>query len=326
MKVLVTGAAGFIGSHVCERLLADGNEVIGVDSLTEYYPRARKEQNIRAALASDSFRFVEIDLRTADLAPVLAGVECVVHEAAMPGLPMSWSDIDGYASCNVVATARVLDASVKAGVRRFVHASTSSVYGRNAVGDETMPRVPVSPYGITKLAAEHLAMAYMGAHGLPVVILRYFSVFGPRQRPDMAYHIFIERMRRGEPITVFGDGSQTRSNTFIADCVNGTVLALADGEPGEAYNLGGAAAVSLREVIDIIGAKLGVEPTIAFAPRRLGDQTDTAADFQKAERAFGYQPTTDINDGLAAQVAWHREHVPLDPDGPTQDRSVSPNP
>jgi UDP-glucuronate 4-epimerase len=311
MKVLVTGAAGFIGSHVCERLLADGNEVVGLDAFTAYYARDRKEQNLRHLLLSSRFQFIEADLRTDELAPILEGVQCVVHEAAMPGLPLSWSDIDGYATCNVVATARVLDASVKARVERFVHVSTSSVYGRIAVGDETAPLEPVSPYGITKLAGEHLAMAYMGAYGLPVVVLRYFSVFGPRQRPDMAYHIFIERLRRGEPITVFGDGTQTRSNTFIDDCVNGTVLAMAHGEPGEAYNLGGAEALSLREAIEIIAGQLGIRPTIEFAPRRIGDQVDTAADCRKAERAFGYRPDTDLTEGLAAQVRWHLEHVPL---------------
>lgn len=310
MKVLVTGAAGFIGSHVCERLLADGNEVVGVDAFTAYYARSRKEQNLRDMLPNSRFRFIEADLRTDDLAAMVDGVNCVIHEAAMPGLPLSWTDIDGYASCNVVATARVLDASVRGGVERFVQVSTSSVYGRTAVGDETTPLQPVSPYGITKLAGEHLALAYMGSYGLPVVVLRYFSVFGPRQRPDMAYHIFIERLRRGESITVFGDGGQTRSNTFIDDCVNGTILAMADGEPGHAYNLGGADALSLREAIEIIADQLGVTPTIEFAPRRFGDQLDTAADCRKAERTFGYRPVTDLTEGLAAQVRWHLENVP----------------
>lgn len=309
MRILVTGAAGFIGSHLAERLLADGHDVVGLDAFTPYYDRTRKESNLRAATASERFEFVELDLRTDDLAPALDGADCIIHEAAMPGLPLSWTDVAGYASCNVVGTARLLDAAVRAGVGRFVHVSTSSVYGRTATGDETAPTRPISPYGITKLAAEHLVAAYREAHGLPAVVLRYFSVYGPRQRPDMAYHIFIERLRRGRPLVVFGDGRQTRSSTFVADCVDGTVRAMHDGVVGETYNIGGAAVQSVLEVVDMLGQLLDVRPAIEFAPARIGDQQDTVADYHRAAEAFGYRPTTLPIDGLAAQVRWHLDSI-----------------
>lgn len=309
MRIVVTGAAGFIGSHLAERLLADGHDVVGLDAFTPYYDRTRKESNLRAATASERFEFVELDLRTDDLAPALDGADCIIHEAAMPGLPLSWTDVAGYASCNVVGTARLLDAAVRAGVGRFVHVSTSSVYGRTATGDETAPTRPISPYGITKLAAEHLVAAYREAHGLPAVVLRYFSVYGPRQRPDMAYHIFIERLRRGRPLVVFGDGRQTRSSTFVADCVDGTVRAMHDGVVGETYNIGGAAVQSVLEVVDMLGQLLDVRPAIEFAPARIGDQQDTVADYHRAAEAFGYRPTTLPIDGLAAQVRWHLDSI-----------------
>lgn len=309
MRIVVTGAAGFIGSHLAERLLADGHDVVGLDAFTPYYDRTRKESNLRAAMASERFGFVELDLRTDDLAPALDGADCIIHEAAMPGLPLSWTDVAGYASCNVVGTARLLDAAVTTGVGRFVHVSTSSVYGRTATGDETAPTRPISPYGITKLAAEQLVAAYREAHGLPAVVLRYFSVYGPRQRPDMAYHIFIERLRRGQPLVVFGDGRQTRSSTFVADCVDGTVRAMHHGVVGETYNIGGAAVQSVLEVVDMLGQLLDVRPAIEFAPARIGDQQDTVADYHRAAAAFGYRPTTLPIDGLAAQVRWHLDSI-----------------
>lgn len=310
MRIVVTGAAGFIGSHLVERLLADGHAVIGIDAFTSYYSRERKESNVQDALADDRYRLLELDLRSDDLAEAVAGADCVIHEAAMPGLPLSWSDVAGYASCNVVGTARLLDAVVRAAVPRFVHVSTSSVYGRTATGDETAELAPISPYGITKLAAEHLVNAYRAAHGLDAVTLRYFSVYGPRQRPDMAYHIFIERLRRGEPLQVFGDGRQTRSSTFVADCVDGTVRAMAAGVPGETYNIGGAAVLSLLEVIELMAHQLGVEPHLEFAPARVGDQVDTVADYRKAEQAFGYRPATQPDEGIAAQIEWHARAIP----------------
>ncbi len=307
MRVLVTGCAGFIGSHLVDRLLQDGHDVVGVDAFVPYYPRQRKVSNLSASVEHPRFTFHEADLRTASLSPIVDGVDVIVNEAAMPGLPRSWTDMELYVGCNLLALQRLLDAAVAAGVPRIVHASTSSVYGREAVGDETLPLRPISPYGITKLAAEHLLGAYAEAHGIAATILRYFSIYGPRQRPDMAYHIFIEAMRRGEPITVYGDGQQSRSSTFVTDCVEATVAAIGGGGDGGVFNIGGGATLTLSRAIEVIAGELGVTPVISPAPARRGDQRHTAADIAAARRTFGFEPKVDPEEGLARQVAWHRE-------------------
>lgn len=306
MRVLVTGAAGFIGSHVCEQLLADGHDVIGVDAFTDYYPRALKERNLQGFRDHPRFTFHELDLRVDQLAPLFDGVTHVVHEAAMPGLPRSWSDFDAYMTCNLQATQRLLEATRAAGVDRFLHVSTSSVYGSEAIGDETQPTRPASPYGVTKLAAEQLVLAWNRSFAFPAIIVRYFSIYGPRQRPDMAYNIFTRLLLEGRPITVFGDGEQTRSNTYIADCVRGTLQALAGGTTGEIYNIGGGAVITLNRAIQTIADALGVTPEIVRAAPRLGDQRHTAADTSKARTAFDFVPSVTPEEGLRAQVEWQR--------------------
>jgi nucleoside-diphosphate-sugar epimerase len=304
VRILVTGAAGFIGSHLSERLVADGHSVVGVDAFIPYYPRELKVANLESLRTSQGFEFRELDLRTDDLGPVVSGGDAVIHEAATPGLPRSWTDFELYVSCNVSATQRLLEAVSQAGVSRYVQVSTSSVYGREAVGDETVPVRPISPYGVTKLAAEHLALAYRDLHALPVVILRYFSIYGPRQRPDMAYNIMTEAMLDGAPITVFGDGEQSRSSTYVEDCVAGTIGALEGGRDGEVYNLGGGVEITLLEAIAFLGEALGVKPEIRFGPARAGDQRRTQADFSKAARDFGYAPKVAPDEGLARQARW----------------------
>jgi UDP-glucuronate 4-epimerase len=304
-RVVVTGAAGFVGSHLAEALIDRGDEVVGIDAFTDSYARWQKERNLLALRCSPRFRFHELDLRTGALDPLLEGVDTVFNEAAFPGLPRSWSELDAYVGCNLLAVSRLIDACQRQGVRRFVQASTSSVYGEFAVGDERQPTKPVSPYGMSKLAAEALLLAHVHSQDFPVVILRYFSIYGPRQRPDMAYHIFVESLRAGRAVTIFGDGRQSRSNTYVSDCVDGTIRAADGGEVGEVYNLGGGVELELLEALTLIADELGCSPEFELADPRPGDQRTTRADTSKAAAAFGYRPTVPPDLGLAAQVRWH---------------------
>jgi UDP-glucuronate 4-epimerase len=305
---LVTGAAGFIGSHLCELLLARGHRVIGADTFIPYYPREFKESNLLPSRESPGFTFQEVDLRYDDLTPLLKDVEVIFHLAAMAGLMRSWSDFNLYMTCNMLVTQRLLEAARQNQIKHFIHGSTSSVYGRLATGDEGSPLEPVSPYGVTKLGAEHLCRAYAENFGLPLTILRFFSVYGPRQRPDMAYHIFIRALLRDEPIVIYGDGEQSRSNTFIADCVQGVLLAFEKREQsmGEIFNLGGGEVVTLNRVLNILAGLTGKSPQVTFVQARPGDQRHTAANIAKAQRVLGYTPTTPVTAGLQAQVEWQR--------------------
>jgi nucleoside-diphosphate-sugar epimerase len=304
MKCLVTGAAGFIGSHLCERLVRDGHEVVGVDAFIPYYPRAIKEGNLAGLLTQPGFRFQELDLRSGVL-PV-HDVEVVYHLAAMAGLVRSWSDFDLYQSCNLTATQRLLEAvrSLPT-LQRFVYVSTSSVYGRFSSGDETMPTRPISPYGVTKLAGESLCRAFHEEHGLPLVVLRYFSVYGPRQRPDMGYHRFIAALLEGRPISVYGDGLQVRGNTYISDCVEASVIAL-HAPLGETYNVGGGESASVWDILQKLEAIIGKRTEVRREPARPGDQRYTFADTGKLQRHLGWQPRVTLDEGLAAQVASQR--------------------
>jgi nucleoside-diphosphate-sugar epimerase len=307
MRCLVTGAAGFIGSHLSERLLQEGHEVVGLDALIPYYAPAVKEGNLAAARDCRSFTWHRLDLRHDPLDAALEGVEVVFHLAAMPGLPMSWTDFDLYESCNVTATQRLLEALCRRPeLPRFVHASTSSVYGRFATGDETLPTRPVSPYGVTKLAAENLCRAYVEEHGLALTVLRYFSVYGPRQRPDMGYHRFVSALLAGGEVVVYGDGQQVRGNTYVLDCVEATVAA-ARAVPGEVYNVGGGEAVTVWEVLRKLEGITGRQARVRQQPARAGDQRYTCADTTKLQRHLGWTPRTPLEEGLARQVAWQRE-------------------
>lgn len=303
---LVTGAAGFVGSHLSEQLIARGHRVVGVDAFIPYYPRPLKEQNLSGLRQSDQFTLHEVDLRSGDLDPLLDGVDVVFHLAAQAGLVRSWQEFDSYMTCNILATQRLLEAAVKAQISHFLHISTSSVYGRFATGDESAPLAPISPYGITKLAAEHLVQAYAANSGLPITILRLFSVYGPRQRPDMGYNIFIRAFLEGGTITVDGDGTDSRSNTYVRDCVEGLILAFEqrDRSAGEIFNIGGGQEVNVNQVLDILRELTGKDVQIVHGPARAGDQRRTAADIGKARRLLGYAPETTIMDGLAAQLAW----------------------
>ncbi len=305
-RCVVTGAAGFIGSHVVDRLLADGHTVVGVDCFTDYYPRHIKERNLEGARSRAGFSFVEADLRTADLAPILDGVDVVVHEAAMGGLLRSWTEFETYVSCNIMATHRLLEAILQSDVGLLVHASTSSVYGRASSGDETLAQRPVSPYGITKLAAENLVRAYARNFGVPMTVLRYYSIYGPRQRPDMGYYIFIDSILRGNKITIAGDGTQTRGNTFVRDCVDATVRAVDFGPTGDIFNIGGGEVISAIDAVHMIEDIAGIKAHVTHGPPRPGEQTHALADTSKARETFEWQPTTGIREGLEAQVEWQR--------------------
>ena len=304
MRILVTGVAGFVGSHVAEQLLADGHDVVGLDSFTDYYARSTKERNLSGLLGADRFSFHELDLRHDQLEAALEDVEAVINEAAMAGLMRSWTDFESYASCNLLGLQRLIEATRFANVRRFIQISTSSVYGADAVGDEDVPTRPVSPYGVTKLAAEKLLLAHVAVNGFPAAILRYFSIYGPRQRPDMAYNIFTEALIDGRPIVVFGDGLQSRSNTFVSDAVAATVSAIDRAEVGGIYNIGGGEEIALRDAIGLIADELKVEPLIRYEAARPGDQRRTFADISRAREALGYVPQVAPAQGLRAQVQW----------------------
>ncbi|HZA34635.1 MAG TPA: NAD-dependent epimerase/dehydratase family protein [Vicinamibacterales bacterium] len=307
MKALVTGAAGFIASHLSGQLLDRGAEVIGIDCFADYYPRPIKEANLEALRSRPGFSFIESTIQGADLDRLLDGVTHVFHLAAQAGVRKSWGhDFQVYTTNNIEATQVLLEACVGKPLHRLVYASSSSVYGDAAtipMREDAVPH-PLSPYGVTKLAAEHLCHLYSANHRVPATSVRYFTVYGPRQRPDMAFNRFLKAARRGDPIAVFGDGGQTRDFTFVTDAVAGTIAAGERGVPGRAYNLGGGSRVSLNEVLDIIGRVTGQPLHIERGPAQKGDVRDTYADTSLARTDLGFQPTVSLADGLAEEYRW----------------------
>lgn len=314
-RVLLTGAAGFIGSHLAEGLLARGDTVIGVDNFDPFYARAVKERNLERARSFPEFGFHDVNiLDAAALAPLCTPETVVVHLAAKAGVRPSLQDPAGYVRVNVVGTQSVLDAMRAAGVRRLVFGSSSSVYG-----DDTEPPFredapaaqPISPYAATKRAGELILQAHAPHVGLRAAALRFFTVYGPRQRPDLAIHSFTRRLSAGEPITMFGDGGEARDYTYIDDIVAGVISALdwtASAPAGmEIFNLGGNEAVPLARMISTIAGELGVTPTIERGQRQPGDVRHTSADLAKSARVLGYRPATSFPDGVRRFVAWFRE-------------------
>ena len=308
MRALVTGVAGFVGSTLAERLVADGVDVVGIDSFTDYYPRAIKERNLAALLTSRTFRFVEARLQDADLARILADCTHVFHLAAQAGVRKSWGrDFAVYTVNNVEATQVLLEAVASARhIERVVYASSSSVYGdlvAMPMREDALPQ-PVSPYGVTKLAAEQLCYLYYTNHQVPAVSLRYFTVYGPRQRPDMGFHKFLRAAIRGESMSLFGDGEQTRDFTYVHDAVSATIAAATKGVPGRVYNIGGGSRVSMNQVMQIIGRVAGRQLMITRDEAQKGDMRHTYADTTLARHDLGFAPQVGLEEGLAAEFQW----------------------
>jgi nucleoside-diphosphate-sugar epimerase len=311
MKAVVTGAAGFIGSHLAESLLADGAEVVGIDCFTDYYPRAVKEENVAVLSEHGGFRLVEGRLQDLDLAPLLEGADHVYHLAAQAGVRASWGrDFAHYTDHNVLASQQVLEAALATGRPKVVYASSSSVYGVTPTLPlrEDGPCQPVSPYGVTKLAGEHLAVLYHRTYALPTVSLRYFTVFGPRQRPDMAFHRFLKAAGDGETIHLYGDGRQTRDFTYVSDIVAATRAAAVSGHPGSVYNVGGGERVELNHVLRLIEEISGTPLQIQREEAQKGDMRDTFADTTAARRDLGFQSRVRLAEGLAREWDWLRRN------------------
>ena len=307
MRALVTGAAGFIGSHLTGELLDGGAQVVGVDCFTDFYARSIKESNLAHNRSRKGFEFIEARIQDLDFASVLDGVTHVFHLAAQAGVRKSWGrDFRTYTENNVEASQQLLEACIGRPLHRVVYASSSSLYGDNVaipMREDALPQ-PVSPYGVTKLAAEQLCYLYHVNHGVPATSLRYFTVYGPRQRPDMAFHRFIRAALTGSPITLYSDGEQTRDFTFVKDTVAATIAAGDRGVPGRAYNIGGGSRVTVNHVLEIIGRLAGRPLDIRREPPQKGDMRDTYADTRLAQADLGFAPRVPLAAGIEAEYQW----------------------
>ena len=307
-RAVVTGAAGFIGSQLVERLLATGHSVIGLDDFDDYYSRASKLRNLRTSLKHERFRFLERDLMKSDLRPFLKPGNTVFHLAAQPGVRKSWgTHFERYVRNNVLATQRLLERARGSQIASFVYASSSSVYGLQPprpMSEDTLPN-PISPYGVTKLSAEHLCRVYRRAYQVPTVSLRFFTVYGSRQRPDMAFHRFFEAIRHHRPLSIYGNGSQLRDFTHVSDILDGILAASTPGEKGEVYNLGGGSPSTLSDCVRMLSDICGVDVERQESPTPAGDPSATWADTRRAATDLGFQPKVKIREGLEEQWAWH---------------------
>jgi len=307
VKALVTGAAGFIGSTLAAALTARGTEVIGLDCFTDYYARDIKESNLAPLRQRPGFSFVEDTLQHVSLDRILGGVTHVFHLSAQAGVRKSWGhDFLTYTTHNVDATQRLLEAVKDRALERFVYASSSSVYG-DAVAipmrEDAMVR-PLSPYGVTKLAAEHLCLLYTANYALPTVSLRFFTVYGPKQRPDMGFHRFLRAALTGQPITLYGDGEQTRDFTYVDDIVAALIAAGEQGRSGGVYNIGGGSRVSINQVLALVERVTGCAIEVRHEPAQKGDMRDTFADTARAKAELGFAPSTSLERGLRAEAEW----------------------
>jgi nucleoside-diphosphate-sugar epimerase len=313
-RVLVTGGAGFLGSTLSERLLDRGVQVVALDCFVDFYPRKLKESNLAGFIDHPGFQLLELDLAVDDLDEIVESVDTVFHLAAQAGVRGSFGDgFDNYLHNNVRATQRLLEAVARHSVDSFVYASSSSVYGNanEYPTRESAPRLPVSPYGLTKCATEDLALLYERLHEIPTVGLRYFTAYGPRQRPDMAFSRFVAAALADKPITVLGDGMQIRDFTFVDDVVDSTIAAAERGRAGSVYNVGGGTPVTLLEAIAVLEEKAGRKLTINHRPSARGDARRTGADTSRIRADLDTVPSTPLDEGIARQVEWMRDRSAL---------------
>lgn len=306
MKTLVTGCAGFIGSHLTENLLSKGYEVIGVDCFTDYYSKKLKKENMKSFIYNDDFTFIEKNILSIEKFP---HVDYVFHMAAQAGVRASWGEkFQIYTTNNIEATQHLLEFYKDQKIKKFVYSSSSSVYGDSdlPMNEKTLLK-PVSPYGVTKLAAEHLCYLYWKNYQIPTISLRYFTVYGPRQRPDMAINKFIHAILNKEEITIYGDGTQTRDFTYISDVVHALLLAATSELKGEVYNVGGGSRISVNELINEIEEISSMKARLNYAEKQKGDVKDTGADLYKIKKDLGWNPTVNVHDGLKNYVDWFKE-------------------
>jgi nucleoside-diphosphate-sugar epimerase len=311
MRILVTGAAGFIGSSISQALLQQGHDVVGIDCFIDYYPRAIKESNLKPLRDFDRFSFIEKNLSDIDLKPLLEGTTWVFHQAAQAGVRASWGDdFSIYTHNNILATQRLLEAAKGTGAK-IIYASSSSVYGETMklpMQETDMPQ-PMSPYGVSKLAAEHLCVLYTKNFGVPTCSLRYFTVYGPKQRPDMAFHKFCRALLEKREIGIYGNGEQTRDFTFIADAVQANLAAAEKGVPGTVYNIGGGSRISVNAVLGLLENASGIQPLVRYTETQKGDVTHTYADTSRAQHDLNFHPNYDVQRGLAEEFEWVKANL-----------------
>jgi nucleoside-diphosphate-sugar epimerase len=306
MRCVVTGCAGFIGSHLAERLLEAGHSVIGIDSFSDYYDPQIKRYNLKKATGDPKFVLIKGNILGLDLESTMYGVDCIFHQAAQAGVRNSWGANFGiYVQDNIMATQKILEFVKEKKIKKMIYASSSSVYGDTVLpAREENALRPVSPYGVTKLAAENLCYLYWKNYQVPVVSLRYFTVYGPRQRPDMAFHRFIKAILKGEEILVYGNGEQSRDFTYISDIIDANMKAMEIEASGEVFNLGGGTQVSVNQTLKIIEDLTGKAAQTKYIEQQKGDVKDTGADISKARKVFGYEPKVKLKQGLENEVNW----------------------
>lgn len=308
---MVTGCAGFIGSNLVESLLNEKSNVVGVDCFTNYYPISIKKRNIENSLKNKNFEFKKINLLSTNLKEIISDVDFVFHLAAQPGVRAGWKNFKVYIRNNIELTQKLLEACTNSDIKKFIFTSSSSVYGDSPdlpMNEDSLKR-PISPYGVTKLATEQICYLYHKYYGVPTIILRYFTVYGPRQRPDMAINRFVSKMFSGETISIFGDGKQTREFTFISDAIDATLLAAKSDYNYEIFNIGSGTRISINNLLALLEKIIGKKPKVKYVEEEKGEMRDTFADISRAKKLLGWTPKVGMEEGLKRYIKWYRgEH------------------